>query len=211
VNFATVTLCVTSQQVIPKISICFVINSVQKLLDTPSYAHMESLDADTERVNLRLDLCYVILLIFQYRDIVIEVCHILQRHHPLVKPMTFVGQSSSGRQSKGFTQKQQLKVSKTVISFFLSSRSLQVCILNIILHADARNKLLKNQCVTRCMWIHKHLYQNILISHIMGITVLEAMHYMNSFSLNSISLSLKEVDNKPTSGSWKTMPIVAGI
>lgn len=57
-------------------------------------------------------------LIFQYRDIVIEVCHILQKHHPLVKPMTFVGQSSTGKQSKGFTQKQQLKVSKRSISFF---------------------------------------------------------------------------------------------
>jgi Fanconi anemia group M protein len=52
------------------------------------------------------------LLIFQYRDIVIEMCHILQKHHPLIKPMTFVGQSSAGKQSKGFTQKQQLKVSK---------------------------------------------------------------------------------------------------
>jgi ERCC4-related helicase len=51
-------------------------------------------------------------LIFQYRDIVIEVYQLLRRHHPLVKPMTFVGQSSAGKQSKGFTQKQQLKVRK---------------------------------------------------------------------------------------------------
>lgn len=55
-------------------------------------------------------------LIFQYRDIVIEVYQILRRHHPLVKPMTFVGQSSAGKQSKGFTQKQQLKVRKQGLS-----------------------------------------------------------------------------------------------
>ncbi|PNF37733.1 hypothetical protein B7P43_G11459, partial [Cryptotermes secundus] len=49
------------------------------------------------------------MIFCQYRDIVIEVYQILRRHHPLVKPMTFVGQSSAGKQSKGFTQKQQLK------------------------------------------------------------------------------------------------------
>jgi hypothetical protein len=36
-SFAAITLCVTSQQVIPKVSVYFVINSVQELLDTPLY------------------------------------------------------------------------------------------------------------------------------------------------------------------------------
>ena len=74
------------------------------------------------------------LLIFQYRDIAEEVYHILQKHRPLVKPMTFVGQSSTGKQSKGFSQKQQLKVSKLDVSQFCL-QMLQVCslILSVLL------------------------------------------------------------------------------
>jgi hypothetical protein len=76
------------------------------------------------------------LLIFQYRDIADEVYHILQKHRPLVKPMTFVGQSSTGKQSKGFSQKQQLKVSKLGVSQFCF-HMLQVCslILSILVLA----------------------------------------------------------------------------
>jgi hypothetical protein len=37
VSFASITLCVASQRVIPKVSAYFVIDSVRKLLNTPSY------------------------------------------------------------------------------------------------------------------------------------------------------------------------------
>jgi hypothetical protein len=37
VSFAAITFFVVSQQVIPKVSVYFVIDSVRKLLDTPSY------------------------------------------------------------------------------------------------------------------------------------------------------------------------------
>jgi hypothetical protein len=40
VSFAAITLCDASQLVIPKVSVYFVIDSVQKLLDTPSYVFM---------------------------------------------------------------------------------------------------------------------------------------------------------------------------
>jgi hypothetical protein len=36
-SFVAITLCIASQRVIPKVSVYFVINSVRKLLDTPSY------------------------------------------------------------------------------------------------------------------------------------------------------------------------------
>jgi hypothetical protein len=36
-SFATITLYVASERVIPKVSVYFVIGSVRKLLDTPSY------------------------------------------------------------------------------------------------------------------------------------------------------------------------------
>jgi hypothetical protein len=37
VSFAAITLCVASQRVSVVVSVCFVMDSVQKLLDTPSY------------------------------------------------------------------------------------------------------------------------------------------------------------------------------
>jgi hypothetical protein len=37
VSFAAITLCVASQQVFIVVNLCFVIDSVRKLLDTPSY------------------------------------------------------------------------------------------------------------------------------------------------------------------------------
>jgi hypothetical protein len=37
VSFAAITLCIAFELVIPKVSIHFVIDSVRKLLDTPSY------------------------------------------------------------------------------------------------------------------------------------------------------------------------------
>jgi hypothetical protein len=36
-SFAAITLCVASERVIPKLSVYFFIDSVRKLLDTPSY------------------------------------------------------------------------------------------------------------------------------------------------------------------------------
>jgi hypothetical protein len=38
VHFAAITLCVTSQRVFIAVSVYFVIDSVRKLLDTPSYS-----------------------------------------------------------------------------------------------------------------------------------------------------------------------------
>jgi len=45
VSFAIVTLCVASQLVIPKVRVHFVIYSVQKLLDTPSYSWTDEHDS----------------------------------------------------------------------------------------------------------------------------------------------------------------------
>jgi len=41
VSFAAITLCVVSQQVFIVLSVYFVIDSVRKLLDTPSYTGWE--------------------------------------------------------------------------------------------------------------------------------------------------------------------------
>jgi hypothetical protein len=42
VSFAVVILCVASQRVIPKVSVYFFIDSVRKLLDTPSRARVRA-------------------------------------------------------------------------------------------------------------------------------------------------------------------------
>jgi hypothetical protein len=42
VSFAAITLCVSSQRVIPKVSVYFVIDLVRKLLDTPSYTERQA-------------------------------------------------------------------------------------------------------------------------------------------------------------------------
>jgi len=42
VSSAAITLYVASQRLMPKVSIYFVIQSVRKLLDTPSYVHLTS-------------------------------------------------------------------------------------------------------------------------------------------------------------------------
>lgn len=50
-----------------------------------------------------------IMIFSQYRDSVDEICNLLEQHKPIVRPVTFIGQSSS-KKGKGFTQKDQLAV-----------------------------------------------------------------------------------------------------
>ena len=50
------------------------------------------------------------MIFAQYRDSVNEITELLNRHRPLVRAMSFIGQSSAGKTTKGFTQKEQLKV-----------------------------------------------------------------------------------------------------
>ena len=53
-----------------------------------------------------------VMIFSQYRDSVKEIATMLSRHFPLVKAMSFVGQASSGKSTKGLTQKEQLQVRK---------------------------------------------------------------------------------------------------
>ena len=53
-----------------------------------------------------------IMIFATFRDSVNEITELLNRHRPLVRAMSFIGQST-GRTTKGFTQKEQLKVLET--------------------------------------------------------------------------------------------------
>ena len=51
-----------------------------------------------------------VMIFSQYRDSVKEIAMMLSRHSPVVRVMSFVGQASSGKSTKGLTQKEQLRV-----------------------------------------------------------------------------------------------------
>ena len=50
------------------------------------------------------------MIFSQYRDSVCEITEMLNQHRPLVRVMSFIGQSSVNKSSRGFTQKEQLMV-----------------------------------------------------------------------------------------------------
>lgn len=59
------------------------------------------------------------MIFSQYRDSVQEIATMLEQHHPQVKVMSFIGQSSVGKATKGFTQKEQLKVNIQTTDLFV--------------------------------------------------------------------------------------------
>ena len=50
------------------------------------------------------------MIFSQYKESVKEIAMMLSRYSPVVKGMSFVGQASSGKSTKGLTQKEQLQV-----------------------------------------------------------------------------------------------------
>ena len=51
-----------------------------------------------------------VMIFSQYRDSVNEITSILSRHTPLVRVMSFIGQQTSGKSTRGLKQKEQLQV-----------------------------------------------------------------------------------------------------
>ncbi|XP_037551254.1 Fanconi anemia group M protein [Nematolebias whitei] len=51
-----------------------------------------------------------VMIFSSFRESVQEIAAMLNRHAPLIRVMTFMGQASSGKGVKGFTQKEQLEV-----------------------------------------------------------------------------------------------------
>ncbi|XP_041350852.1 LOW QUALITY PROTEIN: Fanconi anemia group M protein-like [Gigantopelta aegis] len=90
--------------------------------------------------------CSTRVMIFsQYRDSVEEIRDLLNQHYPMVKVMSFIGQSSTGKVSKGFTQKEQLKVMKafreggynTLVSTCVGEEGLDIGDVDLIICFDA--------------------------------------------------------------------------
>nr|XP_011437583.2 Fanconi anemia group M protein [Crassostrea gigas] len=86
-----------------------------------------------------------IMIFSQYRDSVEEITNMLRRHEPKVKAMSFIGQSSAGKATKGFTQKEQLKVMKkfregrynTLVATCVGEEGLDIGEVDLIICYDA--------------------------------------------------------------------------
>jgi ERCC4-related helicase len=61
-------------------------------------------ESDDGKANTR------VMIFSQYRESVHEITEALNHHRPLVRVMSFIGQSSTGKSNRGFSQKDQLKV-----------------------------------------------------------------------------------------------------
>ncbi|XP_071795653.1 Fanconi anemia group M protein-like isoform X2 [Asterias amurensis] len=86
-----------------------------------------------------------VMIFAQYRDSVNEIAEMLNRHRPLLRCMGFVGQASSGKNSKGISQKEQLRVVKefreggynTLVSTCVGEEGLDIGDVDLIVCYDA--------------------------------------------------------------------------
>uniref|UniRef100_A0A8C5Q7K5 ATP-dependent RNA helicase FANCM n=1 Tax=Leptobrachium leishanense TaxID=445787 RepID=A0A8C5Q7K5_9ANUR len=86
-----------------------------------------------------------VMIFSSFRDSVQEIADMLGQHHPTVRVMTFVGHSSSGKNMKGFTQKEQLEVVKrfreggynTLVSTCVGEEGLDIGEVDLIICFDA--------------------------------------------------------------------------
>lgn len=82
-------------------------------------AHFQGWDAQLEGEKNALKESRV-MIFSQFRDSVEDISHMLSKHKPLVRVMSFIGQQSKGNTSKGLTQKEQLEV---FVEIFFIQRS----------------------------------------------------------------------------------------
>ncbi|XP_073433877.1 Fanconi anemia group M protein isoform X2 [Dendrobates tinctorius] len=87
-----------------------------------------------------------IMIFSSFRDSVQEIAEMLNHHQPIVRVMTFVGHSSTGKGVKGFTQKEQLEVVKrfreggynTLVSTCVGEEGLDIGEVDLIICFDAQ-------------------------------------------------------------------------
>lgn len=70
--------------------------------------------AETKPVNTR------VMIFSQFRDSVGEITAMLNKHKPLVRVMSFIGQATTSKTSRGLSQKEQLEVSESQSKIIIS-------------------------------------------------------------------------------------------
>ncbi|XP_038611928.1 Fanconi anemia group M protein [Tachyglossus aculeatus] len=86
-----------------------------------------------------------VMIFSSFRDSVQEIADMLHQHHPIIRAMTFVGQGS-GKNVKGFTQKEQLEVVRqfrdggynTLVSTCVGEEGLDIGEVDLIVCFDAQ-------------------------------------------------------------------------
>ncbi|XP_054651413.1 Fanconi anemia group M protein isoform X2 [Dunckerocampus dactyliophorus] len=87
-----------------------------------------------------------VMIFSSFRDSVQEIAAMLNRHAPLIRVMTFMGQASAGKGVKGFTQKEQLEVVNrfrqggfnTLVSTCVGEEGLDIGEVDLIVCFDAQ-------------------------------------------------------------------------
>ncbi|XP_037096932.1 Fanconi anemia group M protein isoform X2 [Syngnathus acus] len=87
-----------------------------------------------------------VMIFSSFRDSVQEIASMLNRHGPLIRVMTFMGQASAGKGVKGFTQKEQLEVVSrfrqggfnTLVSTCVGEEGLDIGEVDLIVCFDAQ-------------------------------------------------------------------------
>ncbi|KAM6973232.1 Fanconi anemia group M protein [Aplochiton taeniatus] len=87
-----------------------------------------------------------VMIFSSFRESVQEIATMLNRHQPLIKVMTFMGQASTGKGVRGFTQKEQLEVVRrfreggfnTLVSTCVGEEGLDIGEVDLIVCFDAQ-------------------------------------------------------------------------
>ncbi|KAM9341532.1 Fanconi anemia group M protein [Symphorus nematophorus] len=87
-----------------------------------------------------------VMIFSSFRESVQEIAAMLNRHAPLIRVMTFMGQASAGKGVKGFTQKEQLEVVRrfrqggfnTLVSTCVGEEGLDIGEVDLIVCFDAQ-------------------------------------------------------------------------
>ncbi|KAG8126721.1 hypothetical protein E2320_021852 [Naja naja] len=101
--------------------------------------HQDQLTSEVTPTDTR------VMIFSSFRDSVQEIAEMLNYHYPLVRVMTFVGHST-GKNTKGFTQKEQLEVVKhfreggynTLVSTCVGEEGLDIGEVDLIICFDAQ-------------------------------------------------------------------------
>ncbi|XP_029530821.2 Fanconi anemia group M protein isoform X1 [Oncorhynchus nerka] len=105
-----------------------------------TWAESSSTGSGPQEVSTR------VMIFSSFRESVQEIAAMLNRHLPLVKVMTFMGQASAGKGVKGFTQKEQLEVMQrfreggfnTLVSTCVGEEGLDIGEVDLIVCFDAQ-------------------------------------------------------------------------
>uniref|UniRef100_S4RJA5 FA complementation group M n=1 Tax=Petromyzon marinus TaxID=7757 RepID=S4RJA5_PETMA len=118
---------------------------ILRLFTAVVFLHSAASDGGTEGSTAVTDTR--VMIFSSFRDSVQEIAEMLSRHHPLVRAMMFVGQSSSsGKATRGFTQKEQVQVVKrfrhggynTLVATCVGEEGLDIGEVDLIVCFDAQ-------------------------------------------------------------------------